>query len=109
MKLGTGLKMDDEYPWMFPLVADALDLHKKPDLIAYAKCGPTHLEIEEVRRLFERMEMRPSGVKTLAENLKVLEGVIHAPAKDGEDAMATVFMLDSLGPLMEKDNVKKNP
>lgn len=100
--------MVDEYPWMFPMGADALNLHKKPDLIAYAKCGPTHLEIEEVRRLFERMELRPSNVKTLAENLKALEGVIHAPSKDGEDAMASVFMLDSLGPLMEKNNVKKN-
>ncbi len=109
MKLGTGLKMVDEYPWMFPMVADALNLHKKPDLIAYAKCGPTHLELEEVRRLFERMELKPSDVKTVAENLKALEGVVHSHPKDGDDAMASVFMLDSLGPLMEKDNVKKNP
>lgn len=62
MKLGTGLKMVDEYPWMFPMVANALNLHKKTDLIAYAKCGPTHLELEEVHRLLERMEMQPSDI-----------------------------------------------
>ena len=54
--------MLNEYPWMFPMVADALDLHKKTDLIAYAKVGPTHLELEKVRRLFERIGMRPSDV-----------------------------------------------
>ena len=86
-----------------------MNKQQKHDLIAYAKCGPTHLEIEEVRRLFERMELQPSDGKTLAENLKALEGVVHSPPKDGEDAMASVFMLDSLGPLMEKNNVKKNP
>ena len=62
MKLGTGLKMLNEYPWMFPMVADALDLHKKTDLVAYAKFGPTHLELEKVRRLFKRMEIQPSDV-----------------------------------------------
>ena len=90
-----------EYSWMFPMVAAALNLHKKPDLIAYAKCGPTHLELEEVRRLFERMEMRPSGVKTLAENLKALDGVIHAPSKDGDDAKASIFLLDSISALKD--------
>lgn len=44
------------------MVADALDLHKKTDLVAYAKVGPTHLELEKVRRLFERMKMQPSDV-----------------------------------------------
>ena len=62
MKLGTGLKMLNEYPWMFPMVADALDLHKKTDFVAYAKFGPTHLELEKVRRLFKRMEIQPSDV-----------------------------------------------
>lgn len=109
MKLGTGLKMPNEYPWLFPMVADALDLHKKTDLVAYAKCGPTHLELEEVRRLFERMEMRPSDVTTLEENLKALGELSHAPSKDCDDAMASVFMIDSLGPLVEKKDVKKNP
>ena len=90
-----------EYSWMFPMVAAALNLHKKPDLIAYAKCGPTHLELEEVRRLFERMEMRPSGVKTLAENLKALDGVIHAPSKDSDDAKASIFLLDSISALKD--------
>ncbi len=109
MKLGTGLKMPNEYPWLFPMVADALDLHKKTDLVAYAKCGPTHLELEEVRRLFERMEMRPSDVTTLEENLKALGELSHGLSKDCDDAMASVFMIDSLGPLVEKKDVKKNP
>lgn len=62
MKLGTGLKMLNEYLWMFPMVADALHLHKKTDLVAYAKFGPTHLELEKVHRLFKRMEMQPSDI-----------------------------------------------
>ena len=62
MKLGTGLKMLNEYPWMFPAVANALGLHKKTDLVAYAKFGPTHLELEEVHRLLERMKIQPFDV-----------------------------------------------
>lgn len=101
--------MLNEYPWMFPMVADALHLHKKTDLITYAKCGPTHLELEEVRRLFERMELRPSDVKTLEETLKALREMTHAPSKDCDDTMASVFLIDSLEPLVEKKDVKKNP
>lgn len=100
--------MLNEYPWMFPMVADALGLHKKTDLKAYAKCGPTHLELEEVRRLFKRMQLRPSDVKTLEENLKALGEMAHTPSKDGDDAMAAVFMMDSIGLLTEKKDVKKN-
>ena len=39
--------------------------------------------------------------------LKELGNVAHSASKDGDDAMASIFMLDSLGPLMEKNNVKK--
>lgn len=45
--------------------------------------------------------------KTLDEYLKELGNVAHSASKDGDDAMASIFMLDSLGPLMEKNNVKK--
>lgn len=110
MKLGTGLKMpNEEYPWMFPAVADALGLHKKTDLVAYAKCGPTHLELEEIRRLFLNMDMRTCDVKTLEEYTKALGDLAHGPSKDGDDAMASVFIIDSIGPLTEKKDVKKNP
>ena len=39
---------------------------------------------------------------TLDEYLKKLGKVAHSPSKDGDDAMASIFMLDSLGPLMKK-------
>lgn len=98
--------MPNEYPWMFPLVADALDLHKKTDLIAYVKFGPTHEELEEIRRLFLNMDMRTCDVKTVEEYNKALGDLVHESSKDGDDAMASVFMLDSLGPLMEKKDAK---
>ena len=44
---------------------------------------------------------------TLDAYLKELVNVAHSTSKDGDDAMAFTFMLDSLGPLIEKTNVKK--
>lgn len=45
--------------------------------------------------------------KPLDTYIKELGNVAHSTSKDGDDAMASIFMLDSLGPLMEKSNVKK--
>lgn len=72
-------------------------------------CEPTHLEFEEIRRLFLNMDMRTCDGKTVGAYLKELGKVAHTPSKDCDDTMASIFMLDSLGPLMEKNNVKKNP
>lgn len=72
-------------------------------------CESTHLEFEEIRRLFLNMDMRTCDGKTVDAYLKELKELAHAPSKDGDDAMASILMLDSLGPLMEKNNVKKNP
>lgn len=106
MKLGTGLKMKDKKPTGYS-IAEVLD----PSRITRLSfpCEPSPEELEAFHKLFMNMDVRTCDGKALDTYLKELEGVIHAPAKDGEDAMATVFMLDSLGPLMEKNNVKKNP
>ena len=38
-----------------------------------------------------------------------LKAIWDLRSKDCDDAMALVFMIDSLGPLVEKKDVKKNP
>lgn len=55
------------------------------------------------------MDMRTCDGKTVDTYLKELKELAHAPSKDCDDAMASVFMIDSLGPLVEKKDVKKNP
>lgn len=45
--------------------------------------------------------------KTLDAYLKELVDIAHSTSKDGDDAMASIFMLDSLGPLMEKIMLRK--
>jgi len=100
--------MADEDVVGLPL-ADVLDLRHKTNLAFYAKIGPTPEELEEIRRLFLNMDIRTCDVKTLEEYNKALGDLVHEPSKDCDDAMASVFMIDSLGPLMEKKDVKKNP
>jgi len=73
------------------------------------QCEPAPEELEEIRRLFLNMDIRTCDVKTLEEYNKALGDLVHEPSKDCDDAMASVFMIDSLGPLMEKKDVKKNP
>jgi len=72
-------------------------------------CEPAPEELEEFHRLFMNMDMRTCDGKTVDAYLKELKELTHAPSKDCDDAMASVFMIDSLGPLMEKKDVKKNP
>lgn len=70
---------------------------------------PAPEELEELHRLYMNMDMRTCDGKTVDAYLKELGEVAHAPFKDGDDAMAMVFMIDSLGTLVEKIDVKKNP
>lgn len=71
---------------------------------------PAPEELEAYHKLFMNMDMRTCDGKTVDAYLKELREVAHhAPSKDCDDAMASVFMIDSLGPLMEKKDVKKNP
>lgn len=72
-------------------------------------CEPAPEELEELHRLFMNMDMRTCDGRTVDAYLKELGEVVHAPSKDGDDAMASVFMIDSLGPLVEKKDAKKNP
>lgn len=62
-----------------------------------------------VCKVFKNMDMRTCDGKTVDTYLKELKELAHAPSKDCDDAMASVFMIDSLGPLVEKKDVKKNP
>lgn len=71
-------------------------------------CEPATEEIEAFHRLVMNTDMRTCDGKTVGACLKELGELAHAPSKDGDDAMASIFMLDSLGPLMEKNDVKKN-
>jgi len=71
-------------------------------------CEPAPEELEELHRLYMNMDMRTCDGKTVDAYLKELKELTHAPSKDCDDAMASIFMLDSLGPLMEKNDVKKN-
>ena len=106
MKLGTGLKMKDKKPTGYS-IAEVLDPSRITRLSL--QCKPAPEELEEIHRLFMNMDVRTCDGKALDAYLKELGEVIHTPSKDGDDAMASVFMLDSLGPLMEKKDVKKNP
>lgn len=45
--------------------------------------------------------------KPLDAYLKDLGELIHYPSKDGDDTMAFIVMLDSIGPLSEKPNVRQ--
>lgn len=72
-------------------------------------CEPAPEELEELHRLYMNMDMRTCDGKTVDAYLKELKELTHAPSKDCDDAMASVFMIDSLGPLVEKKDVKKNP
>lgn len=63
---------------------------------------------EIFHRLFMNMDMRTCDGKTVDAYLKELGEVAHASSKDGDDAMAFTSMLDSLGSLTDKNNVKKN-
>lgn len=106
MKLGTGLKMEDKKHTGYSL-AEILD----PSRITRLSfpCEPAPEELEAFHKLFMNMDMRTCDGKTVDAYLKELKELAHAPSKDGDDAMASILMLDSLGPLMEKNNVKKNP
>lgn len=73
------------------------------------QCEPAPEELEELHRLYMNMDMRTCDGKTVDAYLKELKELPHAPSKDCDDAMASVFMIDSLGPLVEKKDVKKNP
>lgn len=73
------------------------------------QCEPAPEELEELHRLYMNMDMRTCDGKTVDAYLKELKELTHAPSKDCDDAMASVFMIDSLGPLVEKKDVKKNP
>lgn len=87
-------------------IAEVLD----PSRITWLSipCEPAPEELEAFHSLFMNMDVRACVGETVDAYLKELGEVIHAPSKDGDDAVASVFMLDSLGPLMEKNNVKKN-
>ena len=106
MKLGTGLKMKDKKHTGYSL-AEILDPSRITRLSF--QCEPAPEELEAFHKLFMNMDMRTCDGKTVDAYLKELKELAHSSPKDGDDAMASVFMLDSLGPLMEKNNVKKNP
>lgn len=72
-------------------------------------CEPAPEELEELHRLYMNMDMRTCDGKTVDAYLKELKDLAHGPSKDGDDAMASVFIIDSIGPLTEKKDVKKNP
>lgn len=71
-------------------------------------CEPAPEELEAFHRLVLNMDMRACDGKTLDAYLKELGELAHVPSMDGDDAMASVFMIDSIGPLTEKKDVKKN-
>ena len=71
-------------------------------------CEPALEELEAVHKLLLNMNILTCDGKTVDVYFKELGEMAHAPSKDGDDAMASTFMLDSLGSLMEKTNVKKN-
>ena len=73
------------------------------------QCEPAPEELEELHRLYMNMDMRTCDGKPVDAYLKELKKLTHAPSKDCDDAMASVFMIASLGPLVEKKDVKKNP
>lgn len=67
-------------------------------------CEPAPEELEELHIL---EDMRTCDGKTVDAYFKELGELVHGLSQDCDDAMASVFMIDSLGPLVEKKDVKK--
>jgi hypothetical protein len=70
-------------------------------------CEPTPEELEAVDKLLMNLGIRTCDAKSLEEYDRALGGLLNGASMDGDDAMASTFMLDSLGPLTDKNNVKK--
>jgi hypothetical protein len=81
-------------------LAELLDLSKSIHLPS--PCEPVLEEIEESYKLAMNVDMRASDGKTLDAYLKELKNIVRPLSKDGDNTMATIFILDSLGPLAEK-------
>ena len=64
-------------------------------------CKPAPEELEEIHRLFMNMDVRTCDGKALDAYLKELGEVTHAPSKDGDDAKASIFLLDSISALKD--------
>lgn len=60
-------------------------------------------KLEAVDKLFMNLDIRTCDAKSLEEYDRALGGLLNGASKDGDDARASIFMLDSLGTLMEDD------
>ena len=83
-------------------IADILDPSRITRL--YSSCEPAYEEIDAVDKLFMNLDIRTCDAKALEDYDRALGGLLHVASKDGDDARASMFIMDSLGPLMEKDN-----
>ena len=68
-------------------------------------CEPSAEELEAVRKVFMNLDIRTCDAKSLEEYDRALGGLLHGASKDDDDAMASMFMLESLGPLMEDNTM----
>lgn len=87
-----------------------LSVSMKEDVKTIAEKDKEIVKLKEQVALLQAEFIPEPGVgdgETLDAYLKELVNVAHSTSKDGDDAMASTFMLDSLGPLIEKTNVKK--
>ena len=71
-------------------------------------CEPAPEELEEFHRLFMNMDIRTCDRKTVDAYLKELGNMAHGLSKDGDESRASIFMLDSLGPLMEDHQIPED-
>ena len=69
-------------------------------------CKPTSEALEAVHRLFMNLDIRTCDAKSLEEYDRALGGLLHGASKDDDDAKASIFILDSLGPLMEDNTMQ---
>lgn len=82
-------------------IAEILDPSRITRLAA--SCEPASEELEAVDKLLMNLDIRTCDAKALEDYDRALGGLLHGASKDDDDARASIFMLDSLGPLMEDD------
>ena len=84
-----------------------VDMMKTMTHISFEGVGLTREERANIRKLFENMDIRTCDVRGTEAMMKNLDAIRKLakdyPSKDGDDAKASIFILDSLSALKDID------
>ena len=74
----------------------------------YVSCDLASEELEAIDKLFMNLDIRTCDAKSLEEYDRALGELLNKASKDDDDAKASIFILDSLGPLKEDDSISED-